>query len=424
MLTAATRIVVVEPDGYGGLAHFAYQVANALADEGAAVTLLTSRHYELAHLTHHCHLDTSLAMWPNVPQGAPTRSLPRWALALARRLRRLTRGIRLLVVWAGLTRRLIRERPDAIQFSEIRFAILGLFLRRLRRAGLVLTQVCHEYEPREKGPLARRFTLRTSRGLYDPFSVIFFMGNRVRDAFHARVHVEASRTRTIPMGDGSLFTTTSTDTGDLRRRYGLDSDDPVALFFGGLRPSKGIDDLIAAFAGVVRDIPRAKLLVVGLPQAGIRPDAYVEQAVALGIQRSVLIDARYVPVDEVGALMRTADVVALPYRTGSASAVLQVACTFGRAVVVTSAGAVAEAVVDGHTGLVVSPGDRAGLTGALRRLLGDRALASTLGAEARRRSTRLHGWPTIAREILRATEASVALQRSPDRKSVPTHAGL
>jgi glycosyltransferase involved in cell wall biosynthesis len=403
----------VEPDGYGGLAHFAYQLANALADEGAAVTLLTSRHYELGHLSHRCHLDASLAMWPNVPQGSRPSQLPAWLTTIGRRLRRVARGVRLALVWEALTRKLIRERPDVVQFSEIRFAFLGLFLRRLQRAGLVLTQVCHEYEPREKGALGQRFTLRTNRRLYDPLAVIFFMGTALREAFHTRVGIDASRTRAIPMGDGSIFAATAAgpDTGDLRRRYGLDPSEPVALFFGGLRPSKGIEDLIAAFAAVLPEVSRAKLLVVGLPQAGVRPERYLDQAAALGIQRSVIVDPRYVPLEEVGPLMRTADVVVLPYRSGSSSAVLQVACTFGRAAIVTSAGAVAEAVVDGCTGLVVGPGDTAALTRALCRVLSDRALTQALGREARQRSTRLHAWPAIAREILAATEAIVIEHR-------------
>lgn len=403
-----TRIVLVEPDGFGGLVHFAFQLANALADEGADVTLLTSRHYELAHLPHRCRLDASLPMWPNVRLSRPPGGMPRFLLTAGHRIRRVTRGVRLLMVWAALTRRLLRDRPDVVQFSAIRFPILGLFLRYLNHKGLVLTQVCHEYVPRENGPLGQALARRTGRWVHESFSMIFLAGNSVREAFLATFPIEPGRTQTISLGAESPFPATSDNPSELRERYGIGQADPVALFFGGLRPSKGIEDLVAAFAGVVRAVPNAKLLVVGSPQAGVRSEAYVEQARAAGVHASVRVDARYVPIDEVGAVMRTADVVVLPYRSGTASAVLHVAYAFGRPVIVTAVGSLAEAVVDGRTGLVVPAGDRDRLTAALVRVLSDRTLAETMGREGRQWSAERHAWPVIARQILASTEEARA----------------
>jgi len=47
-----TRIVVVEPDGAGGMIHYAYQMCSALSAAGAEVTLITRTDYELAALPH------------------------------------------------------------------------------------------------------------------------------------------------------------------------------------------------------------------------------------------------------------------------------------------------------------------------------------------------------------------------------------
>lgn len=408
-----TRIVLVEPDGYGGLAHVAYQLANALADAGADVTLLTSRHYELAHLTHRCRLSASLPMWPNVRLASPPRWIPDSALAAGRRIRRLARAIRLLLVWAHMTRRLRRERPDVVQFSAIRFPILGLFLRSLRRAGVVLTQVCHEYEPRESGRLGQALVRHSSRWLYSSFSMIFFVGRGVRESFLATFAIDPARTRAIALGP-ALVLKTNAERGDLRSRYGIAPGAPVALFFGGLRPSKGIEDLVAAFEGVVRAVPGARLLIVGAPQAGVRPAEYREQVRAAGLAESIILDTRYVPFEEVGPVVRTADVLVLPYRSATSSAVLQVAYTFARPVVVTAVGALAEAVADGETGFVVPPGSGGHLTAALVRLLSDRARAEEMGREARRRFAHPDAWSAIASDVLTATEA--ALMAAPDRR--------
>jgi glycosyltransferase involved in cell wall biosynthesis len=400
------RIVIVEPDGLGGLAHFAYQTANALADHGASVTLLTSRHYELAHLPHRCRLDASLPMWPNIAP-APARRLPRWLRVTGHRLRRVVRGVRLAAVWWGLTRRLLRERPDAIQFSSIPFPFLGIFLRRLNRAGLVLTQVCHEYDVRDRGRIARALSGATRGQLYHSFSRIFCLGDSVRDGLVAATGVSPARVQVVRQGDGALFSQADAG-GDLRAAYGLQRGAPVALCFGGLRPSKGTEDAIDAFAEVVARIPAARLLVVGPPQANVNPAAYVARAQALGLAEAVTVDPRYVPMEQVAPLMRTATVVVLPYRTATASGVMQVAYACGRPVIVTAVGALADDVAQGETGLVVPAGSRPALSAAMCQLLMNPVLADTMGKAGLARASARHQWAEMTRLVLASTEAAIA----------------
>ena len=101
-----------------------------------------------------------------------------------------------------------------------------------------------------------------------------------------------------------------------------------------------------------------------MPQASIDPQRFVALAAEAGISASVTIDPRYVPAADVGALVRTANVVVLPYRSGTSSAALQVAYAFARPAVVTDVGSLAEAVVPAVTGLVVPAGGSGGLDGA------------------------------------------------------------
>ena len=414
----ATRITLVEFDGAGGLAHFAYQMANALADAGAEVTLVTSRHYELAQLPHRCRVDASLAVWPNI--DVPS-SGQRPLSGVRRRARRLWRGVTLTAVWIRLTRRLLVERPDVVQFSVIRFPFLAFFLRALDRSGLIVTQVCHEYLRRENGPAGRYLATLGGKHVYSRFALIFCLGSRIRDGLVETYHVPRERTRVIPMGDGGLFQRVDAGSADLRGRYHLGSDDRVVLFFGGLRPSKGVEDLIAAFAGVVHSRPNARLLIVGVPQAGVRPEAYEEQARALGIGKAVTVDPRYVPLEEVGALMRTVHVVALPYRTGTASAILQLAYAFGKPVVVTDVGAIAEPVTQERTGIVVPPADPEAITHALLQLLNEPGMAETMGMEGHQTAARAHAWPEIARMVLTSTQQIIAA-RAPRSTAEPADA--
>jgi len=408
------RIVVVETDGLGGLAHWAYQLCNALADEGAEVTLLTSRHYELREFEHRFRLDASLPMWANVNREA--NSMETWPRALAwvvHRLRRIVRGVILVRVWARLTRVLLAERPDVVQFSLIRFPFLAVFLRRLRRAGLRLTLVCHEPLPRDATALARRVNRAFGNPVYQSFRHIFFLGNAVRAQFLCEFAIPHSLTSVIPMGDASLFRKVERGEGDLRHRYALGVDTPVALFFGGLRRSKGIADLIRAFREVSESLPDARLLVAGVPQAGIFSADIAELAKTCGVETSVIVDARYVPLDEVAALVRTADVVVLPYASATTSAVLQVAYACERPVVATRVGALPEAIVEGATGWTVEPGDPHALAVAMLDALGHRTRARAMGIAGARLAAEQHAWTLVARRIAQTSRQLLAREAIP-----------
>jgi glycosyltransferase involved in cell wall biosynthesis len=393
------RIVVVEPDGSGGMIHYAFQMCTALADAGADVTLVTSHHYELADKEATFRVAPIMRLWAATEPTSGHHGPVRLLVWLGHKVRRATRAVRYAREWARATRFILRERPDIAQFAIIRFPFLAWFLRRIHRAGITLTQICHEFEPREaRGPF-RALHRSLSRAAYGYFSVIFLHGEHNRTRFLGLYPAQPTRTVVIPHGNENLFLQAKDPGGNLRNHYGIPAGRPVALFFGGLRPSKGLDDLIDAFALASHDVD-AHLVVAG-PPAGVDPAHLEHRAEKRAIGARCTIDPRYLPIAEVGPLIRTADVVVLPYRSATASGVLQVAYAFGRPVIASELGALTEDVVHGETGLLVAPGDVEGLASALVKLLDDPAEAIRMGANAAAAADR-YSWPPIARTILRA----------------------
>jgi glycosyltransferase involved in cell wall biosynthesis len=89
--------------------------------------------------------------------------------------------------------------------------------------------------------------------------------------------------------------------------------------------------------------------------------------------------------DDVPAILKMADVVVLPsLAEGFPLAILE-AMACARPVVATTVGGVAEAVIDGVTGLLVAPKDPGGLAAAIRRVLENPDLARRMGEAGRRR---------------------------------------
>jgi glycosyltransferase involved in cell wall biosynthesis len=403
------RLVLVEPNGSGGLIHYAYQLCTALANEGAQVSLITGKDYELAHLPHNFQVNSMLDLWSLFdPQTRQLVHATAWQRAWHKvrwNVRRGQRAIRLLSAWVALTRYLTELEPDIVQFSKISFPFEAIFLAQMRRSGLTLTQICHEFELREnrRGPVSA-LTQRAYGDVYRNFSAIFFHARENCEKFLSLFpFVQNARTHIIPHGNSSWllkYFPQAHDLDEVRQRYGLKSGQPVVLFFGLLAPSKGIQDLIEAFA-IVRQSSDAKLLVAGYPTKHINMDELRHKIGALGLAEHVILDPRYIPLEEVGDLVRLATVAVYPYRSSTQSGALQVAYTFGRPVVATNTGGLPEAVEHGRSGFLVPASSPPELAEGILKLAANPELAKVMGEYARYLSETRFSWKSVARQILR-----------------------
>jgi glycosyltransferase involved in cell wall biosynthesis len=375
--------------------HYAYQMCTALAAGGADVTLITSTSYELGALPHSFRVIPMMRLWPTIPTLPPTSRPVAAAAVVGRKVRRLWRGLRYAWEWNRVTRRILADNPDIAQFAVIRFPFQAASLRRLRRAGITLAQVAES--SRGGGADHPVGQPQASTGVYRCFDVIFLRPRTPRDSRSVpRRPCRRAWSRTAE----AMFLQTADAGGDLRDRYAIPPERPVALFFGGMRPSKGLPDLITAFAMAHAEID-AHLLIAG-PAVGIDPDDLASEVQRLGISDRSTIDPRYLPIAEVGPLLRTASVVVLPYRTATASGVLQVAYAFERPVIATAIGALADDVVHGETGLLVPPADPEAMAAALVKLLGDPAEANAMGKRGYHHAMTTFAWKPIADALLHA----------------------
>jgi glycosyltransferase involved in cell wall biosynthesis len=418
------RITIVEPLGTGGMIHYAYQLSSALSGTGADVTLLTSTDYELTALPHSFRVDERLRLWPHHDRTGAEAHRPspfgRAARKVGRVTRRLSRGARLLRAWIVLVRQLDPRETDVVQFGTLRFPFESLFLRILTRRGFVLADICHEPELRERPDrLTRRLASVASRATYQSFDVVFLHGSYNRELFCRLYPSVRERTFEIVHGNQAIFRVLGGDvesrTAALRRRYGLDHDERVVLFFGHLVPSKGVEDLVRAHA-LSSTRTCARLVIAGYASKLFDVDALASLIHELDVDSSVVLDLRYVPGEDVAALMALTTVVVLPYRNATQSGALQVAYTFGRPVIATDVGGIPEAVDDGHSGLLVPPNSPSELARAIEDILSSPARAEQMGSYARRLAETRFSWDRVAADMLAVYERLVEEQASTPKR--------
>lgn len=147
-------------------------------------------------------------------------------------------------------------------------------------------------------------------------------------------------------------------------RKALGVSGPVILFFGFVRPYKGLMVLLEAMPAILKE-KDLTLIVAG--EFYEDKDAYLEKIRALGLTDKVVVLDRYIPNEAVGEYFSAADLLVLPYLSATQSGITQIAYAFGTPVVATNVGGLPEVVKDGQTGYLVGPGDKDALAEAVAR---------------------------------------------------------
>jgi glycosyltransferase involved in cell wall biosynthesis len=300
---------------------------------------------------------------------------------------------------AGMARlRRVAREADVVHFQWL--PVQWLDAHMLPRAPLVLT--AHDLLPREAQP----GQARAQRRLYDSVDAVIVHSEYGRRTL-VGLGVSAAKVHVIHHGAFEHLAATTAE--PLRLPAELEAPEgAVVLFFGLLRPYKGLEVLLEAWRQLERSRAneRGELWIVGQPRM---PLDRLRRRAGPGVR----FVPRFVSEDELRALFRRADVVALPYLSTERldhSGVLATALAFGKAIVLTEVGGFPEVAAEGAA-LLVAPGDPTALADALRTLATDRDARERLGRQAQAAARRSYSWREAAVGTLRIYERVTGVSR-------------
>jgi glycosyltransferase involved in cell wall biosynthesis len=333
-----------------GISHYTYRLSTALAEQYSVSSLLMRglvprRLYPGANRVGADVNDASY------PPHIPVYDGVDWYWG-----RSLTRALKFVD----------EQRPDVMILQWWTGAVLHTYLRLARYAAVRGTRVILEWHEAQDVGEAALFGARQYVGALMPRLLSRVDGHVVHSAFDLNAissayALEGKPVRIIPHGPYDHLAQPPAARAPM-------ADQPLQLlYFGLVRPFKGVEDLVAAFSALDRDqAARFRLTIVGETWEGwTRPnDAIARSPHADLIER---VD-RYVTDAELADYLAKADAVVLPYHRSSASGPLQVAMSAGLPVVVTAIGGLVEAVRDYAGALPVPPRDPVALQEALLKL--------------------------------------------------------
>jgi len=147
-----------------------------------------------------------------------------------------------------------------------------------------------------------------------------------------------------------------------RQRLNLPAASKVFLFFGHIRPYKGIHQLLAAFQRLID--PEAVLLIAGEPLNNEMADEIRELASS---DSRIKLRLESVPDEEAQVLMNACDAVVFPYQQILTSGAVIMAMSFGKACLAPRIGSIPETVIDGKGGILYGPDEEEGLLLSLEK---------------------------------------------------------
>jgi glycosyltransferase involved in cell wall biosynthesis/SAM-dependent methyltransferase len=190
----------------------------------------------------------------------------------------------------------------------------------------------------------------------------------------------------VPQVDGSAY----------RKKLGLSDSEPLVGVFGHLKPYKRIKEALRAFRRVNKEIPAAKMILVGEPHPEVRLDSLPPSVQLIG----------FAEIDEFVGYMAACDIVLnLRFPTvGESSGSLLRAMGLGKAVLVSDLGSFSEFPDDTVLKVPVNAQEEEVLFEYLRLLVSRPDLSRALGQRAKAYVEESCNWNSVAAAYIRFLE--------------------
>lgn len=242
--------------------------------------------------------------------------------------------------------------------------LLMLYYRVLRKKIIFTAHNINAARRDGKDSILNRVSLKVQ---YRLASHIFVHTEKMKSELLEEFGVSKNDVTVIPFGINNAVPNTDLIRAEARRRLGLERGHRTILFFGSIRPYKGLQHLVTAFQKIALANDCYRLIIAG--EAHRDSQGYLENIQSIisnhSTKNQVMQRIEFIPDEDTELYFKAADVLVLPYTEVFQSGVLFLSYSFGLPVIATDVGSFRDDIVVGKTGYLCRSNDANDLAGKI-----------------------------------------------------------
>jgi D-inositol-3-phosphate glycosyltransferase len=286
------------------------------------------------------------------------------------------------------------------KFALFDRTVLMLYYRLLGKK-IVLT--VHNVNAARRDSKDTRLNRLTLRVQYRLTHHIFVHTEKMELELIEEFGVQRERVTVIPFGINNAVSNTHLTPARAKQRLGIQSDKKTLLFFGNIKPYKGLEYLITTFQQLLREREDYRLIIAGRPDNREEYWRAIQETIDEDVKETrIILKANFIPDDETEVYFKAGDLLVLPYRHIYQSGVLFLGYSFGLPAVAADVGSLRDEIVEGKTGYVFKPEDPTDLARAIKQYFAS-ALYVNLSSrrqEIKHYATERHSWATVGQKTI------------------------
>jgi D-inositol-3-phosphate glycosyltransferase len=293
------------------------------------------------------------------------------------------------------------------KFEVFDRTLLTLYYKLLGKAVVLTVHNVNKLKRDSADTALNRLTLKIQ---YRLAVHLFVHTPKMKSELMTEFGVPAERITVIPFGINNSVPETNLTPKEAKELLGISENRKTILFFGRIKPYKGLEYLIAAFLTLARRHNDYQLIVAGRLEEGCERywedlRSEIQEHARVG---QVISRIEFIPDSEIEVYFKGADVLVLPYKDIFQSGVIFLGYNFGLPVIATDVGSLKDEIIEGTTGFAFRPEDPTDLARALEEYFASDLFADL---EKRRReirqfATERHSWEVVS-ELTTGTYASL-----------------
>jgi D-inositol-3-phosphate glycosyltransferase len=284
------------------------------------------------------------------------------------------------------------------KFEIVDRTLLMMYYRARRKRVILTVHNVNQARRDSKDTWLNRLTLRIQ---YRLCNHLFVHTPKMKDELIDSFKVPPDKITVIPFGINNAVPRTELTPLNAKQRLEIRPDEKAILFFGRMRPYKGLEHLLDAVDQLMKLDSGYRLIIAGEPKKGSEQYFSEIKKTVEKIDRDhrIICNLRFIPDDEIELYFKAADVLILPYKEIFQSGVMFLSFSFGLPVIATRVGSFGEEIEEGTTGFLCNSADAQDLMVTIMNFFASDLYANL---DARRPQIRSiaedrHSWDAVAR---------------------------